>query len=103
MRVLLFIALLFSSFVANAHSGRTDAYGCHTNHKTGDYHCHNPKSSERDPSSEAVTDLVSFNTKSKKIHRPNCKSAKACTVNCITISKKEALKRGGSACGNCGG
>ncbi|WP_367950946.1 YHYH domain-containing protein [Spiribacter roseus] len=22
------------------HSGGTDAYGCHTNHKTGVYHCH---------------------------------------------------------------
>ncbi|WP_319802420.1 YHYH domain-containing protein [Candidatus Symbiopectobacterium sp. NZEC135] len=26
-----------------AHSGGTDANGCHTNHKTGDYHCHNRK------------------------------------------------------------
>jgi hypothetical protein len=25
------------------HSGGTDKYGCHTNHKTGDYHCHEPK------------------------------------------------------------
>ena len=25
------------------HSGGTDAYGCHTNHQTGDYHCHKPK------------------------------------------------------------
>lgn len=24
-----------------AHSGRTDANGCHTNKKTSDYHCHN--------------------------------------------------------------
>lgn len=23
-----------------AHSGGTDANGCHTNHKTGAYHCH---------------------------------------------------------------
>lgn len=28
---------------AKGHSGGTDKYGCHTNHKTGDYHCHNPK------------------------------------------------------------
>jgi len=28
---------------ATEHSGGTDKYGCHTNHKTGDYHCHNPK------------------------------------------------------------
>jgi hypothetical protein len=25
------------------HSGGTDANGCHTNHSTGVYHCHNPK------------------------------------------------------------
>jgi Ni/Co efflux regulator RcnB len=25
------------------HSGGTDSKGCHTNSKTGDYHCHNPK------------------------------------------------------------
>ncbi|RYD84420.1 MAG: YHYH domain-containing protein [Verrucomicrobiaceae bacterium] len=25
------------------HSGGTDSRGCHTNHKTGDYHCHTPK------------------------------------------------------------
>ena len=28
---------------ATAHSGGTDKYGCHYNHKTGEYHCHNPK------------------------------------------------------------
>ncbi|AZO55668.1 YHYH domain-containing protein [Mesorhizobium sp. M8A.F.Ca.ET.057.01.1.1] len=25
---------------ASAHSGGTDANGCHMNHKTGVYHCH---------------------------------------------------------------
>lgn len=25
------------------HSGGTDSRGCHTNHKTGEYHCHTPK------------------------------------------------------------
>ncbi|MEC6823971.1 YHYH domain-containing protein [Photobacterium piscicola] len=28
------------SGVANAHSGGTDSNGCHTNNKTGVYHCH---------------------------------------------------------------
>lgn len=26
-----------------AHPGKTDAKGCHTNKKTGKYHCHNSK------------------------------------------------------------
>lgn len=32
--------LLILSGNALAHSGGTDDAGCHTNHKTGDYHCH---------------------------------------------------------------
>ncbi|AZT84285.1 YHYH domain-containing protein [Marinobacter sp. NP-4(2019)] len=35
----LFFVVLFSVGAA-AHSGGTDANGCHTNHKTGGYHCH---------------------------------------------------------------
>jgi len=35
-----FLILLIPSLVI-AHSGRTDSKGCHTNRKTGDYHCHN--------------------------------------------------------------
>ena len=38
----LFLSSLPSS--AHAHGGGLDAYGCHTNHKTGDYHCHGQKS-----------------------------------------------------------
>ena len=37
---LIFILLIFPISIF-AHSGRTDANGCHTNRKTGDYHCHN--------------------------------------------------------------
>lgn len=32
--------LSFSSVAAFAHSGGTDSKGCHTNHKTGERHCH---------------------------------------------------------------
>ncbi|KKW90614.1 YHYH domain-containing protein [Sphingobium chungbukense] len=28
---------------SRAHSGGTDSNGCHTNHSTGEYHCHNRK------------------------------------------------------------
>ena len=37
------IALLVigvSQSPAFLHSGGTNAYGCHNNHKTGGYHCH---------------------------------------------------------------
>ena len=35
--VILGLGILASLF---AHSGRTDSAGCHTDHKTGVYHCH---------------------------------------------------------------
>ena len=34
----------FLPSAALSHSGGTDSGGCHTNSKTGDYHCHTPKS-----------------------------------------------------------
>lgn len=35
-----FIVLLLSSSAAYAHPGGLNAEGCHTNRKTGEYHCH---------------------------------------------------------------
>lgn len=32
--------MLGTSSLVFAHSGGTNAQGCHRNHKTGDYHCH---------------------------------------------------------------
>lgn len=37
---LLFLGFIYIFSFAYAHSGRTDANGCHTNRKTGTYHCH---------------------------------------------------------------
>ena len=41
----LFMLGTMSIFLADsfAHSGGTNASGCHTNRKTGDYHCHSSK------------------------------------------------------------
>ena len=42
MKKLLGVVLisLFSIGTAVAHSGGTDSYGCHNDHKKGGYHCH---------------------------------------------------------------
>lgn len=44
-RLLIFalVAALTAPAVTLAHSGRTNAEGCHNNRKTGDYHCHKKK------------------------------------------------------------
>lgn len=43
MKLFCALALLLACGLAAAHSGGTDAQGCHTNRKTGDYHCHGGK------------------------------------------------------------
>ena len=48
-------------------------------------------------------DTVVYNTKTGKIHTPGCQHAIKCTVNCISIDRKEAIKRGGVPCKVCGG
>lgn len=45
MKLFLAVALLVICGSAAAHSGGTDAQGCHTNRKTGDFHCHGAKGS----------------------------------------------------------
>ena len=37
------VLLIASAQPATPHSGGTNADGCHTNRRTGDYHCHTPK------------------------------------------------------------
>lgn len=41
------------SMPSMAHPGRTDANGCHTNRKTGEYHCHGTKSRRVQPIEQA--------------------------------------------------
>ena len=42
--VLGFAVLVLTAGDVLAHSGGTNATGCHTNRRTGDYHCHRPRS-----------------------------------------------------------
>lgn len=44
---------------------------------------------------------VAFNTNSYKYHYTSCRWAKKCTVNCIEITLKEAVDRGGIPCKVC--
>jgi endonuclease G len=45
MRYIIISLILFLLFscAAQSHPGRTNAEGCHTDRKTGEYHCHTPK------------------------------------------------------------
>lgn len=51
----------------------------------------------------ANEDLVAFNKNTLKYHCLTCQWAKKCTRNCITISRQQAIDRGGVACKVCRG
>lgn len=44
--ILLIVLLMVSVKEISAHSGRTDASGCHRNNQTGGYHCHNSNTND---------------------------------------------------------
>lgn len=49
--VTVMLALTLQPQSAFPHSGGTNADGCHTDHRTGGYHCHTPKT----PSAGSIT------------------------------------------------
>jgi len=60
------LIIFFTVSVLYSHSGRTDANGCHTNRKTGQYHCHGSKKS-----SNTVSYFTGFDSPSDKYDRDN--------------------------------
>jgi hypothetical protein len=48
-------------------------------------------------------EVVAFNTKSLKYHCLQREWAKKCTVNCVNVTRSEAIRRGGVPCKVCGG
>ena len=49
MAALAGVAALYPAASLSAHPGGLNAEGCHTNRKTGEYHCHRPQSGTRQP------------------------------------------------------
>jgi hypothetical protein len=48
-------------------------------------------------------ETVAFNTKTLKFHCKTCQWATKCTVNCVDVSRSEAIRRGGVGCKVCKG
>jgi hypothetical protein len=63
---------------ALAHSGGTNADGCHTNRRTGDFHCHGAKRSAPARAPAAASPLYdSQPARSSSVHYANCSEARA--------------------------
>lgn len=62
---------------ALAHSGGLDKNGCHTNRKTGDYHCHRAPSVSIPVTTPQRTDPTSLRNQGGEVYYPNCAAARA--------------------------
>jgi len=89
--IILVVALLLPVSVS-AHSGRTDSNGCHTNKKTGDYHCHGAKTTKAQVKTTAKT-KAKATTKSKT--QVYCSSN---LYNCADFSSQKAAQVVYEAC-----
>jgi hypothetical protein len=62
---------------ALAHSGGTNADGCHNNRKTGDYHCHGAKRSAAPAPRPQVNSLYGAQpARGGRVHYANCTEAR---------------------------
>lgn len=75
------VALMWSSPAAS-HSGGLNASGCHTNRKTGGYHCHGgkeaapaPKSPSASPASKSTASATKYDSHGKRKRSSSARSA----------------------------
>lgn len=75
-RLLVVLLILGLPAVALAHGGGLNADGCHTNRKTGDYHCHRKQAAAPAPVRSAAVAPKSSNTRTN-VYYANCTAARA--------------------------
>lgn len=78
--------------VALAHGGGLDKNGCHTNRKTGEYHCHrDPKAMSQAPVAKPVQKVESANLAGKP-GAPKCYTGPRGGTYTITANGKKNYK-----------
>lgn len=88
---LLFLGFIYIFSFAYAHSGRTDANGCHTNRKTGTYHCHG-KSKKKISAARPVVSNKKASAKSNKLSQTEDKKETSKKKKVAIKNKKEQSK-----------
>lgn len=89
--------LVLKSNPAEAHGGGLDASGCHTNHKTGDYHCHGD--GKRLQGSYDPSPTVDFSCEGASFRDPTDNSYLYCPVSVGYGINKDGVKTGVAASG----
>lgn len=91
-KVLSLLLLLFIPVIVSAHSGGTDANGCHTEKKTGEYHCHSPKkTTEKVLPKTTKTKTVKAKTTKPATKTASSSAAASCLIKGNISSSKEKI------------
>lgn len=87
IRVLVFSLLLSTAFSppSLAHPGGTNSQGCHTNRKTGDYHCHSARSA-------APTTSSPSRAQASLPHEPTDSGPVVITLDVVRPSSRELIR-----------
>lgn len=81
-----------STEVVNAHGGRTDSKGCHTQKSTGSYHCHNSGSSSNNSSNNSSYNNNSSRTTPTRPYTPlTVSNLEACNISIKLGDQGEAV------------
>ncbi|MDO5089358.1 MAG: excalibur calcium-binding domain-containing protein [Leptotrichiaceae bacterium] len=88
MKRIILLSIVVFSLNATSHPGRTDSAGCHTNRKTGEYHCHGKTGSSS-----------SGNKTRKKVTTTKSKSSSRKRATKTTKSTDSGIKGTGAAVG----
>ena len=81
VKLAILLTILLLPLSVSAHSGRTDSSGCHTNKKTGDYHCHGAKVTKTAKDDVKVAAKAEAKSEAKVLHY-----CKANIYNCADFS-----------------
>lgn len=73
----IFTAVVLVSALSFAHSGRTNSEGCHTNRKTGEYHCHGKKSSASSKRTSSTSSVKKRANSTGNLYFSNCTEARS--------------------------
>ncbi len=92
------LSVLLVHGTAFAHSGGTNAAGCHTNSKTGDYHCHNGGTSGGSSGGGGSTYTPSYTSPTTSYNCPDGQHYNSNTNTCTCGSGEEENSAGKCVC-----
>ena len=101
--IIVFIVLLILPVGIFSHSGRTNTKGCHTNRRTGEYHCHDkPKTSITKKARKNARTSSNKRVRMKARIEGNNYICRSNIYNCPDFTTQTEAQKAYKACGGLG-